>query len=975
MSSRYLWLCAASIAALELAAANGALAQTAPRPTSTSPAASADVSEVIVTGTRLKSGFNEPTPVTVMSAEQLQARSPVSVGEALAQLPAFSGTRTTSSLGAVSSGVGSAQALLDLRGLGSNRVLVLLDGERLPASNVNGSVDVNVIPQALLERVDVVTGGASSSYGSDAVAGVVNFVLNHHFTGLKIDLSGGETTYGDAAHGHVTVAAGHAFLDGHLRLEGSAEYFKEDGIPLGNTGRGWYDTGGGFVTLPKGSATTFGLIPDARFSTMAYGGLITSLTTSAGKTVTVPGLSGMQFGPGGALQPFDFGTNTGTAFQTGGSGPRAANGMSPDQEREGFFFHGEYDVSDHVTGFVEAMYNRSSTDAISAYSFQQTSKAFRIYADNPYLPADVAALMKANNIASFTLGRYSSDIPPIENKNVTTLQRLNAGFRGDLWSGWSFDTSLAYAVSEQNYQQYNTINRNLYAAADAVVNPATGQIVCRSTLAGLDPGCVPLDVLGVGAASPAAAAYVSGWNVGDTTDQQTAFNLNVRGDLGDKISLGAGPINVAVGGAWRRDKVKRKVDALSAITTSCAGLRKSGCDAYNGVYGGYQSYNPGPLNGSVSVAEAYAEAGIPILKDKPLVRSLNLDLAGRITDYSTSGVTYTWKIGPTWDVTDELRIRATRSQDIRAPTANELFSTVSNSSTQTNNIFPSSTAPGPLTTTTTTLAVGNPDLKPEVAQTWTVGAVYKPEWLPGLEGSLDYYSINIHNAISTIATQTIIDNCFSGDQSACALITVGGKAVSTTAGLNGASGVTISNAPLNVASIKTTGVDAEVTYTTEVFGGNLRLRGLGNWVDSFDDSSSKPPNGPVLIGAYGVGAGLPRWTADLEAYYEHPLSDARSVSVDLAEHLIASGKYNPNRTDAEFPASQQHIPGVAYTNLTATYKFEAMGAREQLYVTVLNLFDKAPPAVPGPSTFQSPTRFDLYDVLGRRWTVGLKAQW
>ena len=983
MKVRTTLLGAASLLALEILASGAAHAQTG-APVATAPASSpppaaeppATVTELVVTGSRLKTGFAEPTPVTVVSAQQLTLAAPNSAGEALAQLPAFMGSQTTSNLGAVSSSLGGAQALLNLRDLGANRTLVLLDGERLPASNVNGSVDVNIIPQALLSRVDVVTGGASSVYGSDAVAGVVNFILNTRFTGLQINVDGGETSYGDAGNEHVTVAAGKSFLDGRLRLEGSLEYFHQDGIGLGPNGRKWYDQSSGFVTLPAGSATSFGIIPNVGFSTMAYGGLITKLTNTAGKAVTVAGLSGMQFGAGGVLQPFSTGTNTGASFQSGGSGPNAENGLSPDQDREGLFFHGEYDITPKLTVFGELMYNRSYTDAISAYPFEQTSKAFTIYANNAYLPASVAALMAANHIASFTLGRLSADLPPIENKDTTTLARINGGLRGEFNSHWSFDTSLAYAVSEQDYQQYDTINRNLYAAADAVVNPANGQIVCQSTLAGYDAGCTPIDVLGTNAVSKAGAAYVSGWDNGDTMDQQTAFNANIRGDLGDRLNFGAGPISVAFGGAWRIDKATRTVSPLSAIYTSCTGLRAGGCTAYNNVYGGYQSYNPGPLNGSISATEGYLELGVPLLRELPFVKALNVDLAGRMTDYSTSGITYTWKIGPTWQITDDFRIRAARSQDIRAPDINELFSTVSSSATQTSFVLPVSTAPGPAATTTTVLAIGNPNLKPEVAQTSTIGGVYRPGWLPGFEGSIDYYKIKVSHAITTLPTQSIIDGCYNGNQTYCQLISVAGVPVTTTAGLNGASGISIRSAPQNVASVGTSGLDLEAAYNVNLMGGRLTTRAIGNYVLTYFNSAATAPSGPVLIGAYGLGATAPpEWTVNLSEQYDHPLTGTSSYMLALQQRLIAPGSYNPNYTPAQFPASEQHVPGIIYWDLTATYRYVAFGAHQELYATVLNLFDKQPPPVPQPSTFQGATRYDLYDVLGRRFVIGVKAKW
>lgn len=934
-------------------------------------------SEIIVTGTRLPSTFTAPTPITVVSADQLRSTSPSSVGEALAQLPAFSGSQITSNLGRATSAFGAAQALLNLRNLGATRTLVLLDGERLPASNVNGSVDVNVIPQALLSRVDVVTGGASASYGSDAVAGVANFVLDTKFKGVKADLSGGSTTYGDGRNFKASLASGLSFGGGRGRLVLSGEYFYQTGIGLGPNGRDWYDRPAGFVTLPTGSATTFGIIPDTRYSTMAFGGLVIRATRTNGTAATVAGLSNYQFGPGGSLTPFDFGTNTGSSFQTGGSGPSAVNGLSPQQERINAFGHGEYDLTDSLTLFAGGLYARSFSDAVSVYAYEPTTRAFTLYADNAYVMQNTAlsSLMAANGLASINVARLSSDIPPLENRSTTSLLRFNTGVKGQISPTWSYDASVAYAYSRQLFGEYMTINRNLYAAADAVYDNS-GKIVCRSTLSGLDTGCVPINIMGPNAVDPKALSYISGWDEGDTRARQWALGANLRGNLGDSFNLGAGPIGVATGVAYRAETTRRTVSPLSNIITSCAGLRATGCAAYNNVYGGYQTYNPAPLEGSVKVFEAYAELGLPLLKDVPLISALDLNLAGRATHYSTSGWTYTWKVGPSWQVTDDLRIRMTRSQDIRAPSVNELFSTVSGTGSVTSVLYPSSAAPGTLATTTVTVNTGNINLKPEVAQTFTVGAVYRPSWAQGLSLSLDYYSIDISGAINTIGTQSIVDRCAAGDQTYCALITVAGNPVNSTATLNGATGISIRSAPVNVATQTAKGLDAELAYATELGGGKLNLRAIGNYALERTNSSSTTPTGPIYIGAYGLagGVGVPRWTLSLREGYEHTLGGERSIAVNVEQRIIAAGYYNPNYTAAQFSPAQNRISRYATTSATIRYTTPVGAAKAEVYLTMQNIFNVSPPAVPVASTFQAPTNFELYDVLGRRWTLGVRVK-
>jgi hypothetical protein len=267
-------------------------------------------------------------------------------------------------------------------------------------------------------------------------------------------------------------------------------------------------------------------------------------------------------------------------------------------------------------------------------------------------------------------------------------------------------------------------------------------------------------------------------------------------------------------------------------------------------------------------------------------------------------------------------------------------------------------------------------LKPEVAQTFTAGVVYQPSWLEGFNGSVDFYRIDISGAIFTPASQTIVDGCYAGIQSDCQLISVGGNPVTTTAGLDGAAGITVKAAPVNAASLKTSGFDAELAYKARLWGGAISGRALANYVDTYSNTAAASPNGPVFIGAYALGAlAIPRWTINLSEQYAHPLGATAEGAISVQERLIAGGKYNPNYTAAQFPAAGQDVPEVTYTDVTASFRFQAAGADAELYLTVLNLFNVSPPSIPIASTFQQPTNFDIYDVLGRRFTLGLKAKW
>lgn len=953
------------------------------------PASADTIEQVIVTGSRLGTGFTTPTPVTAFTAAQIEQSAPDSVMDAVAQLPQLAGSQPTTNSGAVSAGGGvNGEAILNLRNLGGNRTLVLLNGNRLSQSNTSGTVDVNTIPQALISRVDVVTGGASATYGSDAVAGVVNFILNNNFDGFKGSIDGGETQYGDGAHGHASAAYGTSFLSDRLHVIGSADYFEEDGIGLAPQGsRIWYNKPAGAyanlkATNPPTATTTTNLqVPDVRFVNATYGGLITGVKgcASGAAGASCNALVGQQFLAGGTLAPFDKGTNPGTTFTSGGDGPVANNGLSAAQHRFQIFAHATYKLDDNISVWGEASYNSSHSYQIGAYPFENGTKfQFTIQNNNAYLPAAVAAIMAANPNATFTLGRYSSDLIPIINNDLDRTMRFAGGVDGAIDSRWTYDASLNYTRTAQYFDQTDTINRNLYAAADAV--KVGSNIVCRSTTLGLDTGCVPIDLFGVGsiaATTPNAIPYVERYDQGDSVFHQINFDANLRGDLGDRWKFDADPISLALGVTYRRYDVNRVVDDLSNVITSCAGLR--GCPtALDGLQGGYQSYNPGPLHGSVSATEGFGELGIPLAKDLPFVKSLNLDLAGRMTDYSTSGVVYSNKVGLDWQVNDELRFRATHSQDIRAPTLLDLFSTGTTATNQANYPASGTLLPAgsiPVSIPTSALSIGNPNLRPESAQTVTLGTVYVPAWLEGFQGSVDYYSIGIGEALGTIGGQNAIDGCFQGNAFDCSLITIGaGTPITSTtqlvppaSGATPVSGVTVRSVSANIVKQNASGLDLEFAYGMQLWGGTLTGRGLANFALG-QSSSNNSVAAAKIVG--GDGSGVPYWTSNLSLSY-----DTESYGVSVQERLISAGYANPNLLQG-FTINNNTVPLIGLTNLNLTYKFNAMfNTSNEVFFSVTNLFNQDPPVtVTGSSSFENPTNYGLYDVLGRRFTIGLRVR-
>lgn len=897
------------------------------------------LSEVVVTGSRIRSGFDTPTPVTIASAADLSRVAPRNLAEALNQLPSFSNSQRGDVPVTAATGGTNGQNLLNLRNLGANRNLVLLDGRRMVATNSQNSVDINLIPQALVERVEVVTGGASAAYGSDAVSGVINFILNDKFEGYRADIGTGLSSRGDLPNGRMSLIGGWSFAGGRGRLIASLEGYIEDGIPANEeSGRAWFDDPYGQIPNPvKGATPSILVIPSIRSSLGATGGLITNTA-----------LRGTRFLPGGATSAFNYGTITGTSWQSGGDGGRPSLSFAPNQDRIAAFSHGEFDVTDRVTVFAEAMMSNSHTLSNNYINpLQGASNNFTIFSGNAYLPSAVQAQMTSGGIASFTMGRYMSDFPTVDIDSRNRVQRLVLGLEGRIGdSSWRYDASISRGRTRNFTAQRNLSNmRRLYAAVDAVKD-SSGQIVCRSTLTGLDPGCVPLNLFGEGAPSAAAIAWVSGASIAELTLDQTVAVANVSGNV-EKIDLGAGPLALAGGVEYRKEEASQISDALSQARTDFTGIR-GGPAARNNQLGTFNFFNPQPFAGDFSVKEGYIELGMPILAGRAFARSLDLNVALRRSDYDPQGGVTTWKAGGNWQINDEWRLRYTRSRDIRAPNLLELYNTATQNSN--NSIYKG------VTTATLVVSTGNPNLTPERALTETYGVVYRPQWLEGFQTSIDYYSIDIDGAIGSLGAQRIIDLCALGQTQLCNEFTV------NTAG--GATSLTVYSRQLNLSTRRAEGLDFEGAYSKSVFGGRGRARLLVNrMLDAFVQAPLSSPE-------YSIGTSQsPKWRANFQLGFERG-----GWQATIQERFISSGVMNANIIVGTNDTSRNDVPAVFYTDLSGSYKTTLFGAEAEYYGSVTNLFDKQPPVdTSNPTSFSNPTS-QAFDRAGMFFNAGVRVK-
>lgn len=551
--------------------------------------------------------------------------------------------------------------------------------------------------------------------------------------------------------------------------------------------------------------------------------------------------------------------------------------------------------------------------------------------------------MVRQNIASFRLGRYLTEAPFIRADNWNETWRIAVGAKGKLADRWNWDAYYTRGEGNTRVENQNVlIHRNFHAAVDAV-RDASGNIVCRSTLSGFDAGCVPFNIFGEGSPSAAAVDHVIGDSFRDLTLTQDVAAATVSGEL---FSLWSDPIGVAFGLEYRKETAEQSVDAISSSIVSAAGLRGFPAGLV-GQRGGFYVSNPQPIAGEFDIREGFVELAVPIVRDMPGFNLLEVNGAARLTDYSTSGSVTTWKVGVTYEPAPGLRARATRSRDIRAPNIAELFTGSTQSTGQLRD--PTTGATVQFVGNTT----GNPDLDPEIADTFTAGVVIQPAAMPGFSFSADYYDIQIDGAIASLGAQATLDECARGSQVACAQIEV-------------VAGIYRVRLPqLNLQSLSTSGWDLESSYRTDFGDGQLTLRALANYTSKFVTIT---PGAAAIDRAGEVGgSSYPHWTATFSANWQRG-----PLSIYLQERFIDGGTYDATFVEG-LDIDDNSIPAVWYTDITIRYGFEVRGHDVEAFATINNLLNKNPPVAPNVAGSTSrATNFGLYDALGRYYTTGLR---
>jgi iron complex outermembrane receptor protein len=951
--------------------------------------------EVVITGSRIvRNGFTAPTPVTVLGADRLEQRAATNVGDVVNEIPAFLASQTPAAQGLNANGPYVGGRMLNLRGLDPKRTLVLVDGKRFVPATTFGTVDTNLIPASLIERVDVVTGGASAAYGSDAVAGVVNMILDHRFNGIKAAIEGGASTRGDAQFQSYSLAWGGSFAGdrGHVVLSG--EYEQSDGVgkcmvrdwcaaEVLNFGR----SGSALVNVPNTPANN--ILPNIHTSTISQRGVINAITLANGTTInaittaginTTSPLLGTSFTTAGAPTPFAYGTYANTLFMVGGEGHNEDGYFGvpivAPTERWVLTALANFEVSDHIRAGLDLSYGDFKG---FGNSIQYKNTATPISKANPFIPAALLATMNANSINSFSLGRTYGDIgDPFFNTHNKTFRAV-ASLEGELGGSWKWDAYYQFGRNDFRSDLLGgVISARAVKAINSVLN-GSGQIVCAvnadATTANDDPNCAPLNPFG-NQVSAAARRYVTanGFQTDVTTEHVAAANVR-----GEPFSLWAGPISVAVGGEFRSDKIAGDADIFSKGAPDNPDTPNA-VDVLgpNGFFAG----NGSKIAGKVDVVEGYFEALIPLAKDITLAKRLDVDGAVRRTHYSRSAPTAasssvdvtTWKVGVVWEPTDFLRFRAARSEDIRAPNVSELFGPQTSGFGILND-----PAQGGLQTNPVVLSGSNPNLVPEVAETWTAGMVVRPpaDWgvfnRAGL--SLDYYKITIDQAIGVLGAQTIANRCFQGATEFCALIVRSPAGVITQ----------ISDIQQNVNQLKTSGLDLEFSWRQPLGNaGDLDFRMLGNYVWHLItvDSAGALDRADQTGVRGGTQPGVPRYTLDWLLNWNRD-----RWHVNFHGKYIPEGRYNALFIGPKDPRWQaalndpknplfgatsniNTVEAAFYADLTVQYDVVYAGTRKlTAFLGVNNLTDVQPPLVPGAN---GSGQSILFDPVGRNFRGGLR---
>lgn len=983
-----------------VALAPSAYAQEVPPTGDTTTAQPADNAEtstddvILVTGSRIRSpNLESSVPITAITADKLMATGDVSLGDALNDLPSL---RSTFSQGNSTRFIGTAGLnILDLRGLGTARTLVLVNGRRhITALPGDYQVDTNTIPSDLLERVEVITGGSSAVYGSDAVSGVVNFVLKKDYEGIRLNAQGGISSRKDRGSYFVSGLAGTNFADGRGNVAVAFEYAEQnplyftdrDGLTGAFSGRNQFQLSDSNVGEPQEGDG----IPDSVFvrgirnANTANGGLFRGLRGANGQTTNYV------FQTDGSLVAnnctIDY-RPVGSGNCLGGMGAtlRDTGQLQPGLKRYAANLLAHFDVSDAFKPFIEAKYVHVDAVQQGQPSFIQTGFLATMSLDNPYLTPQARAIIAANlapGATTFQLQRFNIDFGGRGELHDRDTYRVVAGVQGDFNEDWNYEVSVNYGELRTGLRSLNNLVISRFLNAQDAVRNGAGQIVCGinadADATNDDAACVPINLFGNGSPSREALNYVNTTSTRKEKASEFIVSGSIAGDFSQLFELPGGPIRFALGAEYRRET------AFSAFDD----LVKSDDTFLNAI----QDFNPPAFE----VKEAFGELNIPFFRNQPFADELSVSLAGRVSDYKGgAGTVYAYNAGGVYAPIPEIKFRGNYSRSVRAPTQTDLYSPQSVNFAQIqdpcdqnfiNNGKPeraaNCAAAGIPTTqvnpdgtigfqnlparssSTRFLSGGNPGLFSEKSDSYTFGVVIVPASLiPGFTLTADYYNIKVKGLIAGVGAQEILDTCYDAqtiDNAFCALV------------FRNADGTfaqpAVLDAPVNFAAQKTSGIDVDVAYRHDFGGVKLDLRAIGSYIINRTNFTNVLD--PTEPDRQKSELGDPAYEGQLSAGLDFGTFDVAYKLRYIGNQVVASdyetqNPYNGNPPQNADAFSPSRYPAVYYHDIRVGIK---LNNKFNFYGGVDNMFDRQPPL-----GLLGTAGGDPYDNVGRFFYVGVKA--
>ncbi|GAB3018796.1 TonB-dependent receptor domain-containing protein [Bowmanella dokdonensis] len=921
------------------------------------------VEKIAVTGSRIQRvNMVSASPVTEITAADIAITGLTRVEDILNDMPALFAAQT----GMAANG-STGTATLNLRNLGPTRTLVLVNGRRLPAGSPNAggiAPDVNQIPASLIERIEVLTGGSSATYGSDAIAGVVNFILKDDFEGFSFDFQHSfyqHNNDNDLVQEQVR-ALGFELPDSNVRDGHSNDFSFMIGANTAD-GRGYVTMYATFrdikaLTQSERDYSACALFYDANNEFICGG----SGTIPEGRFTDFVNydyqVSGHEFVPRTSLYNY---------------GP--LNYYQRPDERKTFGALGQYEVNEHaeIYGEVSFMDDRSVAQIAPSGAFFVTSTLF---CGNPLMSEQQfqticasQGLTRDDTLTGVYIGRRNVEGAPRQDDLRHTSYRGVLGIRGIINDNWSYDMFANYGSVGfvQTYQ--NDLSTTRIIRALNVVDDGNGNAVCQSVIDGSDPACVPWNVFEEGAVTQAMLNYLvlPLYSRGDTTSTQVTGY--VTGDLTEAGIMVPGTstgVGVVAGVEYRRESLVFAPD-----------------QGFQSGDGAGQGGPTGAVSGAFNVKEFFGELNIPLVEDTAFADQLTLELAYRYSDYSTDQTTNTYKYAMNWEVSEDLRVRGSFQRAVRAGNVRDLFrpqtlglfnmnddpcgatGTMSLEDCVRTGLDPSQYKSPALTSPAgqyNTITGGNPNLEPEESDTLSFGLAFSPSFLPGFNMNIDYFNIDVQKAITNIPQTTILANCgATGDPTFCGLINRGPNGnlwVGTAA---------VTATDINIGYLETSGVDLEANYDMEIGEmGGLKIGLVGTWLDTLDNL---PIPGGDVIECAGVwdrtscGQPTPEWRHNLRLTWTTPWDASISATWRYLGEVDEYTGFNQPVGPTSFSAQN-------YLDLAGTWQ-----AHENISVRlgINNVLDREPPLLPNAPTGSGNgnTFPGFYDGLGRYIFAGV----